>query len=74
MDVKPESEQTIFICPTCFRVCETESECHAHRMVECDPGQPGDERRKPVTDQFGQYVSRAPRWYLEAMGWTKYLH
>jgi len=61
---------TFYICPKCFQVCETERECHRHQMVKCNAGQPGDERRRPVTDQFGQTVSRAPRWYLEAMGWV----
>jgi hypothetical protein len=60
-------EQEFYICPVCFRVCETKSECHQHLMLRCDAGQPGDERRKPVRDRFGQLVSRAPRWYLEAV-------
>ena len=66
-----ENENVFYICPICFQVCESEQECHAHRMVECYPGEPGDERRKPVTDHFGQIVSRAPRWYLEAVGWIE---
>ncbi|HLE14031.1 MAG TPA: hypothetical protein VI776_04720 [Anaerolineales bacterium] len=37
-------------------------------MLECVPGEPGDDRRKPVSDRFGNLVSRAPRWYLEALG------
>jgi hypothetical protein len=48
-------------------VCETEAECHEHLMVLCETGHPGDERRKPVSDRFGNLVSRAPRWYLEAI-------
>jgi hypothetical protein len=59
-----------YICPKCFRVCETEEQCHEHKlMLECDTGDLDNERRKPVRDQFGHYVSRAPRWYLEAVGW-----
>jgi hypothetical protein len=38
-------------------------------MVECEAGIPGDERRRPVADRFGNYVSRAPRWFMEAVGW-----
>ena len=60
------NEQDFYLCPICFRVCETEAECHKHLMVLCETGHPGDERRKPVSDQFGNLVSRAPRWYLEA--------
>jgi hypothetical protein len=40
-------------------------------MVECDAGEPGGERSKPVHDRYGNLVSRAPRWYLEAVGWIK---
>ena len=62
-----EKGQDFYICPICFRVCETESECHEHIMVKCETGHPGDQRRKPVSDRFGKLVSRAPRWYLEAV-------
>jgi hypothetical protein len=43
-------------------------------MLECKPGQPGADRRRPLRDRFGNIVSRAPRWFLEAIkiipGWT----
>jgi hypothetical protein len=58
-----------YICPVCFQVCESETECHAHKMIACDPGPEGDERRKPVENQFGELASRAPRWFIEAAGW-----
>jgi hypothetical protein len=64
-----------FICPICFLVFETEQERLEHRLATghpvfaCKPGKQGDERRKPVNNSYGQYVSRAPRWYLEALGW-----
>lgn len=62
-----DPDQVIYICPICFRVCESETECHNHMMVSCDTGNPGDERRKPIKDRFGNLVSRAPQWYLEAL-------
>ena len=62
-----DQDQLIYICPICFRVCETEAECHEHLMVLCETGHPGDERRKPISDQFGNLASRAPFWYLEAI-------
>jgi hypothetical protein len=65
-----DADNAFFICPFCFQVCESERECHAHRMVECKPGKPGDERRKPIYDRDGNLVTRAPRWYLEAVGWV----
>jgi hypothetical protein len=73
--VEPAQPIVFYICPTCFRVCETEQECHEHQMafdhqmVACNPGSLGDERRKPVNNRYGQYASRAPRWFLEALGW-----
>jgi hypothetical protein len=63
--------QSIFICPVCFQACDTKIECHQHMMIECNTGKPGDERRKPVEDLYGHFVSRAPLCYLEALGWIK---
>jgi hypothetical protein len=66
----------LYICPICFRARSSPIRCHAHECIECEIGPEGSGARKPLTDQFGQYVSRAPRWYLEAMGripaWTPY--
>jgi hypothetical protein len=63
-----------YLCPTCFEACKTPKEGHNHAMLSCYAGKPGDERRKPMTDIYGNYVSRAPRWFLEATGqipaWT----
>ena len=64
-------DRTFYICPVCFQVCDSERLCHQHQTLLCEPGPPGDERRKPVRGQFGGYVSRAPRWYLEAVGWIE---
>lgn len=67
----------LYVCPICFQVCETEQGCHEHQMtadhqmVVCKPGRLGEERRKPVNNRYGQYASRAPRWFLEALGWIK---
>ena len=58
-----------YICPVCFKVCEDEQECHEHQMICCDPGTPGNERRRPMMDASGRVQTRAPRWFLEAVGW-----
>ena len=63
-----DTEERFYLCPVCFRVCDTDQECHEHRMIECNVGKVGDDRRKPVMDKYGNLVSRAPRWYLEAVG------
>ncbi len=59
---------TFYLCPICFEAFECDGEHHDHRLVRCDPGEPGDERRKPVINGSGRITSRAPRWFLEAIG------
>lgn len=59
---------TFYLCPICFETSEVEAKQHGHPMLRCDAGQPGDERRKPVMDERGNLKSRAPRWFLEAIG------
>lgn len=66
-----EKDSVFYICPVCFQTCDTEIECHRHQMVECVPGKAGTYRRQPVHDSSGRLVSRAPRWYMEAVGWVK---
>jgi hypothetical protein len=72
------ADEIVYMCPICFKVCDSEEECHRHKMLACNTGEPGDERRKPLRDRFGNYVSRAPRWFLEAAhkdpGWTSHNH
>lgn len=63
-----DKNSVIYICPVCFQVCESERQCHEHLMVRCNPGPINSERRKPITDRFGNMVSRAPCWFLEATG------
>ena len=60
------SEKILYICPTCFTVCQTPAESHRHVVIPCYVGSPGDLQRRPMTDRFGSFVSRAPRRYLEA--------
>lgn len=62
-----DEKNIFYICPVCFQVCDSLQECHAHKMLECSGGEPGDPRRLPIRDRFGNLVSRAPRWYLEAV-------
>ena len=57
-----------YLCPICFEVSEFECEHHGRPMVRCDAGQPGDERRKPIINGGGNLKTRAPRWFLEAIG------
>jgi hypothetical protein len=56
-----------YLCPICFYASETPDDGHEHVLLRVDPGLPGEERRKPVTDQNGHILSPAPRWFHEAM-------
>jgi hypothetical protein len=37
-------------------------------MIACDAGDWGSERRKPILAANGELRTRAPRWFLEAIG------
>jgi hypothetical protein len=56
-----------YLCPTCFYASESPDIDHEHPLLRVDPGLPGDERRKPVTDHSGRILSAAPRWFSEAI-------
>lgn len=60
-----------YLCPICFYACETPDKDHEHALLLVDPGLPGDERRKPVTDRNGLILSAAPRWFYDAVMQTK---
>jgi hypothetical protein len=64
------SDDKFYLCPVCFAVCESEIACRAHNhpMIGCDPIELTDEQRKPLMYADGRLASRAPRWFLEAVG------
>lgn len=62
---------TFYLCPICFYASETLDQSHEHALLRVDPGLPGDERRKPVTDQEGHILSPAPRWFYEVVGQSR---
>jgi hypothetical protein len=68
-----DGEVVFYICPKCFDITETPPDRHGHqgKLVECHPGEMGDARRKPPVDEHGHVMTRAPRWYLEAIGMIK---
>lgn len=61
-------ELTFYICPTCFEVFDTNDERHPHPLIRCACGGLDDARRKPPMEG-GRLRSRAPQWFLEAVGW-----
>jgi hypothetical protein len=56
-----------YLCPTCFYASETSDEGHEHALLRVDPGQPGNERRKPLINHDGLILSPAPYWFYEAL-------
>ncbi len=58
--------RTVYICRVCHRVGLQPLNCHPTKSVQCDAGEPGDERSKPLFDRNGNLVTRAPRWWVEA--------
>ena len=63
-----------YLCPNCFYANETPDPEHEHALLRVDPGLPGDERRKPITNGKGHILSPAPRWFHEALLRSKQLH
>ena len=57
----------LYLCPHCFYASDVPDERHEHPLVRMEPGPPGDERPKPITDRHGQILSPAPRWFHEAV-------
>jgi hypothetical protein len=62
------NSRVFYLCSVCFNASERPAVCHHRPMVRCDPGQPGDDRRRPPADAQGRLKSHAPRWFLEAIG------
>jgi hypothetical protein len=60
-----------YLCPTCFYASESPDGEHEHPLLRVDPGLPGDERRKPITDRNGRILSPAPYWFHEAINGTR---
>ncbi len=56
----------VYICQVCHRTGERPLTCHARASRKCDAGMPGDERSKPLFDERGNLVTRAPKWWVDA--------
>lgn len=61
------SSPVFYLCPTCFYASDIPDLAHEHALLRVDPGLPGDDRRKPVTNSHGRILSPAPRWFHEAI-------
>ena len=65
------TSSSFYLCPTCFYASDILDTGHEHTLLRVDPGLPGDERRKPITDPRGRILSPAPRWFHEATFQTR---
>jgi hypothetical protein len=61
------TSMVFYLCPICFYASAASDDSHEHQLLRVDPGMPGDERRRPVTDREGHILSPAPRWFYEAI-------
>jgi len=59
-----------YMCPRCMEPSLEASPCPkcGGERVTCRPGDPDDPCRRPFTTETGQTRSRAPVWWLEALG------
>ncbi len=57
---------TVYICRTCHRVDQRPMTCHPGQSIKCDTGAFGDERSRPLFDEQGRLVTRAPKWWVDA--------
>ncbi len=58
--------RSVYICRICHRVGQNPLNCHPGNSIQCDVGDPGDERSKPLFDEHGHLVTRAPKWWVDA--------
>ena len=67
-------KDVFYICPKCFKICEDLDEEHCHSLVKCTPLTLTEVQRKPLIDEKGRLLTRAPRWFLEELGLIKPLN
>jgi hypothetical protein len=58
--------EVVYLCPKCLTGQEEEGLCpiDGTELVECRPGSQEDPQRRPMMDDDGHVVTRAPKWWL----------
>ncbi len=64
-----EQHRIIYICQECFTIATRSQTCCERKMIRIDAGVPGDERSKPLMDEYGNLKTRAPVWWVERNAW-----
>lgn len=61
------SEIIVYLCPTHLISAGQPGMCPKcdQEMVGCRPGDPDDPCRRPLMDQRGHILTRAPLWWLQ---------
>lgn len=59
------ARRIFYMCEHCFQVHAESRICCGHRMAQCDAGEPGSDRSRPLYTAEGELRSHAPRWWLE---------
>jgi len=59
--------EQVYLCPRCFEAQNTPGNCpnDGMELLSCQPGDPDDPCRRPLMDNKGNIVSRAPVWWLQ---------
>lgn len=57
----------IYLCPGCLSAAEGSGACSncGTTVIECRPGDPDDPCRRPLMNQDGEVLTRAPVWWLQ---------
>lgn len=60
------SDLTLYLCPNHLIPSDQPGICPRcdREMVGCRPGDPDDPCRRPMMDQHGRILTRAPLWWL----------
>lgn len=59
--------QVIHICTRCLTPAGEGGTCSfcGGQRISCRPGDPDDPCRRPLMDEAGRVLTRAPRWWLQ---------
>ena len=66
----PEFVEIFYLCPRCMEPADEPLPCPrcGRARVTCRPGAASDPIRKPLMAATGELRSRAPVWWLQAVG------
>jgi hypothetical protein len=59
--------EQVYLCPRCFEAQSSPGNCpnDGEELLGCRPGDPDDPCRRPLMNNQGKIVARAPVWWLQ---------